>query len=180
MASARQRRRRGALRAARGAWRRAVRGRFRRRVCGCLSRHVGHRIRNALPQSTALDRDAAPRRRRAFGRRHAAWERRDAGRRALRCGGRRADRRRAFWAVAVGGVAGAFLDSLLGATLQALRWCPLARARAKRTCTRAERRRCCAGVWMDRKRCRQFRWHAARVASALRAARVSVHVERRR
>jgi uncharacterized protein (TIGR00297 family) len=30
----------------------------------------------------------------------------------------------AFWPVAVGGVAGAFFDSLLGATLQAQRWCP--------------------------------------------------------
>ena len=29
-----------------------------------------------------------------------------------------------FWPVAVGGVAGAFLDSILGASVQALRWCP--------------------------------------------------------
>jgi uncharacterized protein (TIGR00297 family) len=32
-----------------------------------------------------------------------------------------------FWAVAAGGVAGALLDSLLGASLQALRWCPQCR-----------------------------------------------------
>jgi uncharacterized protein (TIGR00297 family) len=30
----------------------------------------------------------------------------------------------AFWPVALGGIAGAFLDSLAGATLQAQRWCP--------------------------------------------------------
>jgi uncharacterized protein (TIGR00297 family) len=30
----------------------------------------------------------------------------------------------AFWPVAVGGIAGAFFDSFLGATLQAQRWCP--------------------------------------------------------
>ncbi|HEY5425101.1 MAG TPA: DUF92 domain-containing protein [Candidatus Tumulicola sp.] len=30
----------------------------------------------------------------------------------------------AFWPVAAGGVAGAFVDSFLGASLQALRWCP--------------------------------------------------------
>jgi len=29
-----------------------------------------------------------------------------------------------FWPVAIGGVAGAFLDSVLGASAQALRWCP--------------------------------------------------------
>jgi uncharacterized protein (TIGR00297 family) len=29
-----------------------------------------------------------------------------------------------FWPVAIGGVAGAFLDSVLGASVQALRWCP--------------------------------------------------------
>lgn len=29
-----------------------------------------------------------------------------------------------FWSVAAGGVAGALLDSVLGASLQALRWCP--------------------------------------------------------
>jgi uncharacterized protein (TIGR00297 family) len=32
-----------------------------------------------------------------------------------------------FWSVAAGGVAGALLDSLLGASLQALRWCPQCR-----------------------------------------------------
>jgi uncharacterized protein (TIGR00297 family) len=32
-----------------------------------------------------------------------------------------------FWAVAAGGAAGALLDSLLGASLQALRWCPQCR-----------------------------------------------------
>lgn len=30
-----------------------------------------------------------------------------------------------FWGVAAGGVAGALLDSVLGASLQALRWCPV-------------------------------------------------------
>jgi uncharacterized protein (TIGR00297 family) len=30
-----------------------------------------------------------------------------------------------FWSVAAGGVAGALLDSVLGASLQALRWCPI-------------------------------------------------------
>jgi uncharacterized protein (TIGR00297 family) len=30
-----------------------------------------------------------------------------------------------FWPVALGGIAGAFLDSLLGASAQALRWCPV-------------------------------------------------------
>ncbi|MEO6835343.1 MAG: DUF92 domain-containing protein [Candidatus Tumulicola sp.] len=29
-----------------------------------------------------------------------------------------------FWPIAIGGVAGAFLDSALGASIQALRWCP--------------------------------------------------------
>jgi uncharacterized protein (TIGR00297 family) len=34
---------------------------------------------------------------------------------------------RAFWPVFVGGVAGALVDSLLGASLQSLRWCPQCR-----------------------------------------------------
>jgi uncharacterized protein (TIGR00297 family) len=39
---------------------------------------------------------------------------------------------RPFWAIVAGGVAGAFVDSLLGATLQKLRWCPQCRRPSER------------------------------------------------
>jgi uncharacterized protein (TIGR00297 family) len=39
---------------------------------------------------------------------------------------------RPFWAIAAGGIAGALVDSLLGATFQKLRWCPQCRRPSER------------------------------------------------
>ncbi len=160
LASARQRRRRGALRALGGARRRAVCSGVRRRVRGGVGRYVGNRDRHALAHAR---RSRFSRFRRVpaglSGGDYAAWNagQSSPARFASPLSPRSCTSRRC-WRVAAGGIAGALADSILGASLQALRWCPACALRVRDAPSRMRHRDGDAPrLGMDRERRRELR-----------------------